>query len=116
MPWVDFGKQGNVALPMLESLLASNGSHIDRAYALVNEAGRRPTALLGLAFKPGTDDLRESPYVTLAERLVGRGYPLGIYDPQVDYSRLTGANREYVDAELPHLAKLLKTDSAAPAS
>jgi GDP-mannose 6-dehydrogenase len=64
-------------------------------------------ALFGLAFKPGTDDLRESPLVTLAERLIGRGFELAIFDRSVDLGRLTGTNLEYIGREIPHLDRLV---------
>lgn len=63
--------------------------------------------MFGLAFKHGTDDLRESPFVQLAERLIGRGFELRIFDRSVDFARLTGANRSYIDREIPHLERLL---------
>jgi GDP-mannose 6-dehydrogenase len=78
-------------------------------YELVADAGARRIGLFGLAFKHGTDDLRESPLVTLAERLLGRGYELLIHDPHVSSSHLLGANRAYVEAHLPHLSRLLRT-------
>ena len=74
---------------------------------MVQEAGHRQVGVFGLAFKTGTDDLRESPMLELAERLLGRGYELSIYDPHVLTARLQGANREYVEARIPHLEKLL---------
>jgi GDP-mannose 6-dehydrogenase len=73
--------------------------------------GTQRIGIFGLAFKQGTDDLRESPIVELAERLLGRGFDLKIYDPAVSLSNLVGANREYIERRLPHLAALL-TESA----
>jgi GDP-mannose 6-dehydrogenase len=70
-------------------------------------SGARRVGIFGLAFKPGTDDLRESPLVELSERLLGKGFQLKIYDPAVSLSRLVGANREFVEFHLPHLSALL---------
>ena len=84
--------------------------HIERAFRMITRHGRQKIALFGLAFKPGTDDLRESPLVTLAERLIGKGYELSIFDRDVDVGRLVGANRDYIDREIPHLEKLLSAD------
>jgi GDP-mannose 6-dehydrogenase len=100
-----------VELPFLGSLLQSNTRHIDRAFEMIVRGGRRKVALFGLAFKPGTDDLRESPLVTLAERLIGKGFELTIFDKHVDVARLMGANREYIDREIPHLERLLKASA-----
>jgi GDP-mannose 6-dehydrogenase len=76
-------------------------------YDLVVGFGKRRIGLLGLAFKSGTDDLRESPMVELAERLLGRGFELLIHDSQVSLSQLAGANRAYIDERIPHLSKLM---------
>jgi GDP-mannose 6-dehydrogenase len=73
----------------------------------VARTGKPKVGLFGLSFKPGTDDLRESPMVELAERLLGKGYDLRIYDANVSMSRLLGANREYIEQRLPHLGQLL---------
>jgi GDP-mannose 6-dehydrogenase len=102
-------RHADIATPVLGNLLPSNDAHLDRAYELVAAAaaGGRRIGLLGLAFKPGTDDLRESPMVHLAERLIGRGHDVVIYDPEVKESTLLGANLAYVEAHLPHLSKLL---------
>jgi GDP-mannose 6-dehydrogenase len=100
-------QQYNVRLPFLGHLLESNQAHIDRAFDLVARHGKRKVALFGLAFKPGTDDLRESPLVTLAERLIGKGFELTIYDRYVDSSRLLGKNREFIDREIPHFERML---------
>lgn len=104
-------RRADVILPILEHVLPSNSEHISRAFDAVVATGRRRIGLFGLSFKPGTDDLRESPLVELAERLLGKGYDLRIYDPNVCVSRLLGANREYMEQRLPHLGTLL-TDSA----
>src|SRR3546814_4760577 len=91
---------------MMTSILTSNDSHIDRAFEMVQRRGRRKVALFGLAFKPGTDDLRESPFVSLAERLIGKGFDVAIFDRSVDLARPTGANLEYIEREIPHLDRL----------
>lgn len=100
-------KAARLDLPMLSNVLASNERHIDRAFELILRRGRRKVALFGLAFKPGTDDLRESPLVTLAERLIGKGFELAIFDRSIDLGRLTGTNLEYIRREIPHLNRLV---------
>jgi GDP-mannose 6-dehydrogenase len=102
-------KTHDVAIPILDNVIRSNEEHLKRAYDIVLESGHRRVGLFGLSFKAGTDDLRESPLVELAERLLGRGFDLRIYDPQVVTSRLMGANRAYVDARIPHLSSLLSS-------
>ncbi len=97
----------NLAAPFLKQLLPGNQAIIDRAYEAITRHGRVPISLFGLAFKQGTDDLRESPFVLLAERLLGRGYDLRIYDRFVQMARLMGANRSYIDKEIPHLERLM---------
>lgn len=97
----------NLSAPFLKQLLPANQAIIDRAYDAITRHGRLPISLFGLAFKQGTDDLRESPYVRLAERLIGRGYDLRIYDRFVQVARLMGANRSYIDREIPHLERLM---------
>jgi GDP-mannose 6-dehydrogenase len=103
-------QQREVAVPFIGNLLASNDQHVERAFAMATRHGRRRIALFGLAFKSGTDDVRESPMVTLAERLIGKGYELAIYDQHVDMARLIGANRDYIAREIPHLERLLSAD------
>jgi GDP-mannose 6-dehydrogenase len=100
-------KEARIELPMLTNVLSSNERHVERAFDMIQGRGRRKVALFGLAFKPGTDDLRESPLVTLAERLIGKGYELAIFDRSVDLARLTGANLEYIAREIPHLDRLV---------
>ncbi len=99
--------RADVSVPILAHVLPSNEEHLQRAVELVERTGRRKVGLFGLSFKPGTDDLRESPLVELAERLFGKGYDLRIHDANVSLSRLLGANREYIETRLPHLAQLL---------
>ena len=100
-------KQNDLEVPMLASLLASNRVHIDHAVDKILKLGRPKVGMLGLSFKTGTDDLRESPLVLVAKRLIGEGCELRIFDPEVHLSRLMGANRSYIDAHLPHVGSLL---------
>ena len=100
----------DVEVPMLASILESNEEHLALALRKILASGKRKIGFVGLSFKTGTDDLRESPLVALAERLIGKGMELSIYDPEVHLAQLLGANRAYVDAHLPHLGRLLKAD------
>ena len=102
--------RADVELPILAGVLPSNERHLQRTIDLVTSNGRRRVGVFGLSFKPGTDDLRESPLVELCERLLGKGYDLRIYDPAVSLSQLIGANREYVERHIPHLSALLADD------
>ena len=106
----NIAKQNDIVLPMLSSLLASNRVHIDHAVDKILKLGRPKVGMLGLSFKTGTDDLRESPLVLVAKRLLGEGCELRIFDPEVQLSRLLGANRSYIDANIPHLGELLCPD------
>lgn len=99
-------------LPILNAVLPSNASHVDRAFRIVTESGDRRVGMMGLSFKPGTDDLRESPLVEMAERLIGKGYDLRIYDHNVNLSRLMGTNLEYIERHIPHIAGLMVADPA----
>jgi GDP-mannose 6-dehydrogenase len=94
-------------LPLLAGTLATNELVINQAVERVIDCDARTVALLGLSFKMNTDDLRESPNVELAERLIGKGFEVRIYDPIVNPARLIGANRRHVEAKLPHLGRLL---------
>ena len=100
----------HIELPMLSQVLASNNRHIEQAFEMVARNGRGKVALFGLAFKPGTDDLRESPLVLLAERLIGKGYELAIFDRSVEAARLMGSNRDYIDQEIPHFERLMTAE------
>lgn len=106
-------KTGDVNLPLLGAVLPSNRVHLDHAVDFLLTLGKRRVALAGLSFKTGTDDLRESPLVTLAERLIGKGIQIAIYDPEVNLSRLMGANKRYIEEAIPHIARLMTDDIAA---
>lgn len=103
-------KTRDVEVPMLSAILASNQNHLDAAFDKVAAAAQRKVGFVGLSFKTGTDDLRESPLVTLAERLIGKGYELRIYDPEVHLARLLGANKSFIEKHLPHIGQMLHAD------
>lgn len=103
-------RSNGASVPVLESILPSNVAHLDLAIEKITSLGAKKVALLGLAFKNGTDDLRESPALELAERLLGKGFDVKIHDEHVNLSRLIGANREYVLRALPHVARHLSDD------
>lgn len=102
------GKELDIETPILTATLESNRKQVERAYDMVMAAGNRQVGVLGLAFKSGTDDLRESPMVTLIERLIGKGMQLAIYDAHVSSANVIGANREYVESEIPHIWELMR--------
>lgn len=104
-------KTRDLTLPMLGSVLGSNRAHVDHGLEMVMAPGVRRVSMLGLSFKSGTDDLRESPLVAAAERLIGKGYQLKIYDPEVNLSRLLGANKRFIEETIPHIATLLVSDA-----
>jgi len=100
-------RRRDVRAPVLESILPSNQLHIQKAIEMLLAEGRRRVALIGLSFKARTDDLRESPAVELAERLIGKGFDLRIYDGEVSLGRLHGSNRAFIAQALPHIGSLL---------
>lgn len=103
-------KTRDVELPMLQSVVVSNETHIRTAMDSVVANGRRKIGLIGLSFKSGTDDLRESPLVALAEHFIGKGLKLSIYDQEVNLSRLMGANKRFIETTIPHIAELMTAD------
>ena len=103
-----FAKTHDVELPVHGAILDSNRRHIDHAIAKVMESGKRRIGMIGLSFKTGTDDLRESPLVLLAEHFIGKGLSLLVYDPEVELSRLLGANRRFIERHLPHIGELIR--------
>src|SRR4051812_7084825 len=102
------GKELDVETPVLSAALESNRKQVLKAYEMVHGTGRRRVGVLGLSFKAGTDDLRESPIVSLVEMLIGKGLTLSIYDRFVSQAGLIGANREYIEREIPHIWSLMR--------
>ncbi len=107
---LSLARQEGLNLPLLDSTLDSNQAHLDLLLKRITARGARRIGLLGLAFKADTDDLRGSPMVAVAETLLGRGYELRIYDPNLQLSRLVGANEAEIQRRMPHLASLLRDD------
>jgi GDP-mannose 6-dehydrogenase len=97
----------DVEAPVLEAIMRSNQGQIERALQMIRRTGRRRVGVLGLSFKAGTDDLRESPVVELTERMIGRGYQVRVFDRNVSLANLQGANRAYIEKEIPHIASLM---------
>jgi GDP-mannose 6-dehydrogenase len=106
------GKELDLELPLLESLMPSNAKHVDRGVEAVLRTGKRRIAMLGLSFKAGTDDLRESPQVQLIKRLLGEGCQVKVWDKDVSLGRLAGSNRQYIEEVIPHIGSLLSADMA----
>ena len=102
-----FARERHVSLPMLDHLPQSNREQLELGFQLIEQLPARKVALFGFSFKPSTDDLRESPLVILSEMLIGKGYELRIFDPQVIVSNLLGANKGFLEKHLPHAAGLL---------
>jgi len=100
-------KEMDVELPVISQILTSNKLQVQQAFDQILETGKKKVGLLGFSFKAGTDDLRESPIVILAEQLLGKGLSLRIYDKNVSLAKLVGANKEYIEKQIPHLSSLL---------
>jgi len=103
-------KSMDVQVPVISAILDSNQHQIDMAVDLIRKQKSRNVGMLGLSFKPGTDDLRESPLVALIETLIGKGYNVKVHDENVSLAKLIGANREYIYKTIPHIADLLSED------
>jgi GDP-mannose 6-dehydrogenase len=102
----------DVELPVHAAIIPSNRNHIDVAIAKVLATGKRRIGMVGLSFKAGTDDLRESPLVILAEHFIGKGLALAVYDPEVHMSNLLGANRRFIEQHVPHIGSLIRRELA----
>ena len=100
-------KEVDLAMPLIDSLLESNQRQVQHALDQILETGKKRVGLFGFSFKAGTDDLRESPMVILAEGLLGKGFELAIYDRNVSIARLVGANKQYIEQQIPHLSRHL---------
>jgi GDP-mannose 6-dehydrogenase len=103
-------KQLDLSLPLLEAVIPSNTEHVQRAIEAILQTNRKKLAILGLSFKAGTDDLRESPQVRVIKQLLGEGCSVRIWDPDVSLGKLTGANRQYIEEVIPHIGSLLVSD------
>jgi len=102
-----------IQTPLLDSIENSNRQLIEKTLQAVAEFGVRKIGLLGLTFKTGTDDFRNSPLVELAERLLGKGFDIVIYDPDVDMRKIHGQNLRYIEERMRHLTQHLKSDFSA---
>ena len=100
-------RQTNVELPVIESILPSNELQIRTAMNMIIKTGKKKIGFLGLSFKEGTDDLRSSAQVELIERLIGKGFDICVYDQNVSIARLIGANKAYIEKEIPHISTLM---------
>jgi GDP-mannose 6-dehydrogenase len=100
-------READLEMPLINSVLDSNRRQVQMAVDRVVETGRKKVGLLGFSFKAGTDDLRESPMVILAEALLGKGFSLRIFDRNVSLARLVGANKQYIEEQIPHLSRHL---------
>jgi len=103
-------KELDLRLPLLESIMPSNNEHVERAVEAVLRTNKKKVGLLGLSFKPGTDDLRESSLVNLVKRLLGEGCQCRIFDEDVVLGRILGSNRQFIEETIPHIGSLLSRD------
>jgi len=101
-------REMDLETPLLRSILPSNEEQIKAAYKMIKKSGKKNIGVLGLSFKPGTDDLRESPMVELIEMLIGKGYQVSIFDREVSLAKLFGSNKRFIETAIPHISSLMK--------
>jgi GDP-mannose 6-dehydrogenase len=107
---VSRSRQHGLELPVLQNIVRSNDVHVEEAIHLIEKLKKRRLGFLGLSFKAGTDDLRESPILRVIGTLVGKGYSVQLHDPNIDMERVLGANRRFVEDEVPYLPERLRPD------
>ena len=107
---VKMSHDSGVPSPIIQGIMPSNRQHSDFISRKILEHRTKKVGLLGLSFKSGTDDLRESPLVELVETLIGKGVDIRVYDPEVSLARLTGANKRFIEEVIPHISKILVSD------
>ncbi len=103
-----YARQHALETPVLSAVLPSNREQINRALLMIERTGSKHVGILGLSFKAGSDDLRESPMIELAERLLGKGYNLSIFDREVSMARIFGSNKRYIERAIPHISSLMR--------
>ena len=103
-------KELDLPVPVLEAALISNLLQIERAVRMVVKTGKKKIGVFGFSFKAGTDDLRESPIVSVIEKLIGKGFEVKLFDQNVSYAKLVGANKDYIEREIPHISRLISDD------
>ncbi|MQY65245.1 MAG: nucleotide sugar dehydrogenase, partial [Clostridia bacterium] len=103
------GQREDLRLPLLNSILDSNENQVKMGINLIKKTKKKKIGIFGFSFKPGTDDLRESPMVELIETLLGKGYKISIYDKNVSIAKIFGANKQYIEKEIPHISSLMSS-------
>jgi len=103
------GQREDLRLPLLNSILDSNENQVKMGINLITKTKKKKIGIFGFSFKPGTDDLRESPMVELIETLLGKGYKISIYDKNVSIAKIFGANKQYIEKEIPHISSLMSS-------
>jgi GDP-mannose 6-dehydrogenase len=104
----DLARRLNLSTPLLSSVIDSNDNQIETALRLIDRTRKKKIGILGLTFKAGTDDIRESPIVKVVEALVGRGMQVKVHDENIDVNRMVGTNRSFLESYIPYLERILK--------